>query len=77
MKESPNAALWNKNEGVVGILPAFYRTEEDACKNAHAPILKNPSSPGIWMNLQLDYEFMRADREKGEAIRKEVPPSAA
>jgi hypothetical protein len=29
------------------------------------------------MNLQLDYEFMRADREKGEAIRKEVQPSAA
>jgi hypothetical protein len=24
------------------------------------------------MNLQLDYEFMHADREKGEAIRKEV-----
>ncbi len=34
-------------------------------------------SPGMWMNLQLDYEFMRADREKGEAIRKEVQPSAA
>jgi hypothetical protein len=29
------------------------------------------------MNLQLDYEFMRADREKGEAIREEVQPSAA
>ena len=24
----------------------------------------------MWMNLQLDYEFMRADREKGEAIRE-------
>ena len=34
-------------------------------------------TPGRWMNLQLDYEFMRADREKGEAIRKEVQPSAA
>jgi addiction module HigA family antidote len=33
--------------------------------------------PGMWMNLQLDYEFMRADREKSEAIRKEVQPSAA
>ncbi len=27
---------------------------------------------GMWMNLQLDDEFVRADREKGEAIRKEV-----
>jgi hypothetical protein len=29
------------------------------------------------VNLQLDYEFMRTDREKGEAIRKEVQPCAA
>jgi hypothetical protein len=29
------------------------------------------------MNLQLDYEFMRADREKGEAILQEVQPCAA
>jgi hypothetical protein len=29
------------------------------------------------MNLQLDYEFMRAEREKGELIRKEVRPCAA
>ena len=29
------------------------------------------------MNLQLDYEFMCADREKGHAIRKEVQPCAA
>ncbi len=29
------------------------------------------------MNLQLDYEFMRADHKKGEAIRKEVHPCAA
>jgi hypothetical protein len=29
------------------------------------------------VNLQLDYEFIRADREKGEAIRKEVQPCAA
>lgn len=29
------------------------------------------------MNLQLDNEFIRADREKGEAIRKEVQPYAA
>lgn len=57
---------------VLGILPAFFGTEEDACKNTHAPILKNPSSPGLWMNLQLDYKFMPADREEGEAIRNEV-----
>ena len=29
------------------------------------------------MNLQFDHEVMRTDREKGEAIRKEVQPSAA
>ena len=29
------------------------------------------------MNLPLDYEFMRGDREKGEAIRKEAQPCAA
>ena len=34
-------------------------------------------TPGMWMNLQLDYEFMRAEREKGEAIRKEVRPCVA
>jgi hypothetical protein len=32
-------------------------------------------TPFIWMNL--DFEFKRAYREKGEAIRKEVQPSAA
>ena len=31
----------------------------------------------MWMNLQLDYEFMRPDRKKDEAIRKEVQPCAA
>ena len=34
-------------------------------------------TPGIWMNLQLDHKFMRADRENGEAIRKEVQLCAA
>jgi addiction module HigA family antidote len=34
-------------------------------------------TPGMWMNLQLDFEFMRADHEKGDAIRKEVQPRAA
>jgi addiction module HigA family antidote len=34
-------------------------------------------TPGMWMNLQLDYEFMRAVREKGDAIRNEVQPFAA
>jgi hypothetical protein len=29
----------------------------------------------MWMNLQLDSEFMRPDRRKGEAIRKEVSPA--
>jgi hypothetical protein len=27
------------------------------------------------MNLQLDYNFIHADREKGEATRKEVSPA--
>ncbi|GEM_PF-3839475 len=31
----------------------------------------------MWMNLQLDYEFMRTDREQGEVIRKEVRPCVA
>lgn len=31
-------------------------------------------TPGMWVNHQLDNEFMRADREKGDAIRKEVQP---
>ena len=34
-------------------------------------------TPGMWMNLQLDYEFMRAEREIGDAIRKEVRHCAA
>jgi len=34
-------------------------------------------TPGMWMNLQLDYEFMRAERENGDAIRKQVQPCAA
>ena len=34
-------------------------------------------TPGMWMSLQLDYQFTRADREKGEAIRKQVQPCAA
>ncbi len=33
--------------------------------------------PGMWMNLPLDYEFMRGDHEKGEAICKEAQPCAA
>lgn len=32
---------------------------------------------GMWMNLQLDYEFMRAERENGERIHREVQPHAA
>lgn len=31
-------------------------------------------TPGIWMNLQTDYEFMRAEREQGARIRREVQP---
>jgi plasmid maintenance system antidote protein VapI len=34
-------------------------------------------TPGTWMDLQLDFEFMRTDREKGEAIRKEGQHCAA
>jgi hypothetical protein len=31
----------------------------------------------MWISLQLDYKFMRAGSEKGDAIRKEVQPCAA
>ena len=34
-------------------------------------------TPGMWMNLQLDYKFIRTDREIGEAICKELQPCAA
>ena len=33
--------------------------------------------PGLWMRLQLQYEFRKTDREKGELIRSEVKPNAA
>lgn len=34
-------------------------------------------TPGMWMNLQLDFEFMRAARENGDRIAREVQPHAA
>jgi len=34
-------------------------------------------STGMRMTLQGEYEFMRAEREMGEAIRREVKPCAA
>ncbi|WP_367870981.1 HigA family addiction module antitoxin [Luteolibacter sp. Populi] len=34
-------------------------------------------APGMWVNLQTDYELRRAEREKGETIRREVRPQAA
>ena len=34
-------------------------------------------TPGLWVRLQLDYELMKAEREKGEVIRREVQPHAA
>lgn len=35
------------------------------------------TSPGFWLRLQLDYELMRAERENGERIEREVQPHAA
>ena len=35
------------------------------------------TSPGFWLRLQLDYELMRAERENGEQILREVQPHAA
>lgn len=32
---------------------------------------------GLWMRLQLQYEFRKTEREKGEIIRHEVKPNAA
>jgi plasmid maintenance system antidote protein VapI len=34
-------------------------------------------SPGFWLRLQLDCGLMRAEREKGERISREVQPHAA
>jgi addiction module HigA family antidote len=35
------------------------------------------TSPGFWLRLQLDYDLMRAARENGERIEREVQPHAA
>ena len=35
------------------------------------------TSSGFWLRLQLDYELMRAERESGERISREVSPHAA
>jgi plasmid maintenance system antidote protein VapI len=35
------------------------------------------TSPGFWLRLELDYEQMRAERENGERINREVQPHAA
>jgi plasmid maintenance system antidote protein VapI len=35
------------------------------------------TSPGFWLRLLLDYELMRAERENGEQILREVQPHAA
>ena len=35
------------------------------------------TSAGFWLRLQLDYELMRAERENGERIEREVKPHAA
>ncbi len=31
----------------------------------------------FWLRLQLDYDLMRAERENGERIQREVQPYAA
>jgi len=38
---------------------------------------QNPNSPGFCLLLQLDYELMRAARDNGERIEREVQPHAA
>jgi addiction module HigA family antidote len=35
------------------------------------------TSAGFWLRLQLDYELMRAERECGARIQREVNPHAA
>jgi antitoxin HigA-1 len=35
------------------------------------------TSPGFWLRLQLACELMRAERESGERISREVQPHAA
>ena len=34
------------------------------------------TSAGFWLRLQLDYELMKAEREKGAQIKSEVEPAA-
>ena len=35
------------------------------------------TSPGFWLRLQLDFELLRAARQSGELINREVQPHAA
>ena len=42
----------------------------------HAPFLKTPSYPGLWLRLQLGDDLMRAARANGERIEREVQPHA-
>ena len=35
------------------------------------------TSSGFWLRLQMDYDLMRAERENGERIQREVQPHAA
>lgn len=38
---------------------------------------RNFEKDGLKLSLQLDYELMRAARENGERIKREVQPDAA
>jgi hypothetical protein len=65
----PKSNYHDLKERGVGTLPAFFFPTESA---AHAPFLKTQALPAYGSASGLDYELMRAEREKGEAIRKEV-----
>jgi hypothetical protein len=47
----------------------------ESIRSAPERLLRHPPRPVD--EPQLDYEFIRADREKGDTIRKQVQPCAA
>ncbi len=73
------AEIWHAHDP--GNTPSRRRRHEAERRCTHEYDLRLSAffgtAPGLWMNFQLDYELMRADREKGEAVRKEVQPCAA
>jgi plasmid maintenance system antidote protein VapI len=58
-------------------IPSPHLTDMKKSRRRCTPEYDLGTSPGFWLRLQLDYELMRAEREKGERISREVQPHAA